>query len=97
MSQDKISVEEISRIAKLAQLQLSAEEVSNYSQQLSKAIGYFEQISQVQTARVEPLVTPTEIENILRKDEVKTETSSEEILRNAPHKTGSLFTVPPVV
>ncbi len=93
----KLSTTEITHIAKLARLDLSANETTNYSLQLSKALDYFEQISQVETQGIVPLVTPTEIENILRKDEVYKELSSEEILKNAPHKTGHLFTVPPVV
>ena len=96
-SEASISQEEIIHIAKLARLQLTAEEIVTYSKQLSKAIGYFEQISEVPTEGIEPLVTPTDIEYVLRPDEVIRSVGSEEILANAPHKTGHLFTVPPVV
>ena len=92
-----ISQAEITHIAKLARLHLTPDEVATYSKQLSKAIGYFDQISGVNTTGIEPLVTPTEIENILRPDEVQKSLGSEEILANAPRKTGHLFTVPPVV
>lgn len=88
---------EVVHIAKLARLQVSPAEVQEYGEQLSRALEYFEQIAKVDTAGVEPLVTPTDIEEIWREDEVKKEFSSEEMIENAPHKTGNLFTVPPVI
>jgi len=96
-SYKEVSPQEITHIAKLARLELSPEEVQNYSQQLSKALGYFQQISEVNTSGIEPLLTPTKIDNVLRQDEVTKNLTVEEILQNAPHKTGNLFTVPPVV
>ena len=87
----------ISHIAKLARLDLSQQEIENFSQQLSKMLHHFEQISQVDTKDIVPLVTPTEIENILRADEVRREVAPESILEGAPQRTGHLFTVPPVV
>lgn len=88
---------EIIHIAKLARLKLTDKEVQDYSEQLSKAMGYFEQISKVNTDGVEPLFTPSDIEPMWRADEAKRELSAEELVANAPHKTGHLFTVPPVI
>lgn len=87
----------IEHIAKLSRLKLTDEEVKEYSQQLSKALDYFNQISKVATDGVEPMVTPSEIEDFWREDAVVKEISAEEIVANAPQKQGNLFTVPPVV
>ena len=87
----------IANIAKLARLKVSESEITEYSQQLSKMLGYFEQISKVNTQDVEPLVTPSEIQEVWRMDSAKVETTAEEIVQNAPQKSGYLFTVPPVV
>lgn len=87
----------IEHIAKLARLELTEKEAQEYSEQLSKALNYFEQISKVETQGVAPLVTPTDIENYWREDIVSRELSSEEMLANAPAKSGYLFKVPPVV
>ncbi|PIS11633.1 MAG: Asp-tRNA(Asn)/Glu-tRNA(Gln) amidotransferase subunit GatC [Bdellovibrio sp. CG10_big_fil_rev_8_21_14_0_10_47_8] len=87
----------VQHIATLARLYVTESEAQEYSRQLSKILGYFEQISQVNTQGVEPLVTPTEIECFWREDVVQKELSAEEIVANAPEKTGHLFTVPPVV
>lgn len=87
----------IEHIAKLSRLQISEQEASAYSAQLSKALGYFEQISKIDTTGIVPLVTPTEIEPYLREDAVKAEFTAEEMTANAPTKAGNLFKVPPVV
>lgn len=87
----------IEHIAKLARLHISEAEAQEFSMQLSKALGYFEQISKVPTEGVEPLVTPSEIETFWREDGVKKQLSAEELVSNAPDKIGNLFRVPPVV
>lgn len=101
MQQDKmpasLSPEEVLKIASLARLKLEPAEVDQYARQLNEMLGYFQQISRVNTEGVDPLVTPTEIEMIWRVDEVRREQTTAEIVANAPQKTGNLFTVPPVV
>lgn len=87
----------IEQIAKLSRLHVSEQEANEYSVQLSKALGYFEQISKVDTHGVEPLITPTEIESYWREDQPKSEYTPEEMTANAPSKAGNLFKVPPVV
>lgn len=87
----------VEHIAKLARLHVSEEDAKQYSAHLSNVLKYFEQISQVKTDGVEPLVTPTDFEAFWREDVSKKELTAEEIVANAPQKTGNLFTVPPVV
>lgn len=87
----------IEHIAKLARLHVSESEAVQYSEQLSKALGYFEQISKVDTKGIEPLVTPSEIAAFLREDVVRRDNTPEEMTANAPDKMGNLFRVPPVV
>lgn len=93
----KVDKKAVEQIAKLARLQMSDAEASEYSEQLSKVLNYFEQISQVDTKGVEPLVTPSEIQSYWRADQAHQEISAEEMVANAPQKTGHLFTTPPVV
>lgn len=87
----------IAHIAHLAKLHVSESEAQAFAAQLSKVLGYFEEISKVNTEGVEPLVTPSEVEAFWREDHVIKELTAEEIVANAPVKTGHLFTVPPVV
>ena len=87
----------IEHIAKLARLHITDDEAQEYSSQLAKALGHFEQISKINTEGIEPLVTPTEIEAYWREDVVKHDFTAEEMTANAPAKVGNLFKVPPVV
>lgn len=87
----------IQKIAHLARLQLTAEEANELSEQLSKIILHFDEISALNTEGVEPLITPSEIEYSLRDDQVKQDFQAEQMVANAPDKQGHLFKVPPVV
>lgn len=87
----------IEHIAKLAKLQVSDQEANEFSEQLSKALGFFNQISAVETAGVEPMVSPTQIETFWREDVASREATSEEMIANAPDKVGNLYKVPPVI
>ena len=87
----------VEHIAKLARLHISEDDAKTYSQHLSNVLKYFEEISKVKTDNVEPLVTPTDFEAFWRPDVAVKELTAEEIVANAPQKTGNLFTVPPVV
>lgn len=101
MQQDKkpaaLSAEEVQKIAFLARLKLDGSEVEQYARQLNDMLGYFNQISTIDTTGIEPLVTPSDIEMVWRADETHREQTTAEIVANAPQKTGNLFTVPPVV
>lgn len=87
----------LEHIATLARLQLTDKEATELSEQLSKVLGHFEQISQIKTEGVEPMVTPSEIQAFWREDELKKEFTADEMTQNAPDRLGHLFKVPPVV
>lgn len=92
-----ISKEEILKIAKLSRLNLNQSEQDHFSEQFSAILDYFEQMAKIDTSGVEPLITPTEIELHWREDEAKTWNVGEQVIEQAPDKSGRLFKVPPVV
>jgi aspartyl-tRNA(Asn)/glutamyl-tRNA(Gln) amidotransferase subunit C len=93
---EKLSLEAVKKVAQLSRLKLTDTELAAIQNQLSAVLENFEQISQVKTDGVRPLVTPTEIAQVLRPD-IAEVFDSEKILANAPEKAGRLFKVPPVV
>ena len=97
MSDSKFNKDVIQKIANLARLHLTPEQANEYSEQLSKIILHFDEISSINTEGVEPLITPSEIEYTLREDSVKQNYHAEDMVANAPDKQGNLFKVPPVV
>lgn len=88
---------DVNKIAHLARLRINDSEVGEYQKQMSDILQYFEEIASVDTAGVEPMVTPSEIELIFREDKKEKCQSAEEALQNAPERMGNLFKVPPVV
>ncbi len=94
---DKFNKDVIQKIANLARLRLSPEEANEFSEQLSKIIIHFDEISNIDTQGIEPLITPSEIEYSTREDVAKQNFKAEDMVANAPEKQGNLFKVPPVV
>jgi len=93
-----ITEAKVQEIAKLAQLKLTPEEVKLFSEQLKPVIEYFDRLSKVDTAKYEPLATPTDIKFREREDVFKPFAQAvERVLANAPDKKNNLFKVPPVV
>lgn len=92
-----IDLKTVERIAHLARLEVSPAQAQEFSEQLTKILGYFEQISKLDTKNIEPLVTPSDIEAFWRDDEQVIKYNSEDMVANAPDKVGSLYKVPPVV
>ena len=92
-----ISEDEVARVAHLARLSLTPEETRSLATQLSSVLKNFDQVSKVNTEGVEPLVTPTDIEQFWRQDQMERWESVQAAMQNAPEVVGNLFKVPPVV
>jgi aspartyl-tRNA(Asn)/glutamyl-tRNA(Gln) amidotransferase subunit C len=92
-----IQPEEVEKIASLARLALTPEEKTKFASQLTAVLQSFKTLEQIPTDKVEPLITPSEIELVFRADQVVPGMGVEAALANAPEKSGHLFKVPPVV
>ena len=88
---------DVKKVARLARLNISAEEETLYQEQLQSIIQHFQQLDEVNTDGVEVFISPVENQNSLRKDVVKNELNQEAALDAAPELMGRLFRVPPVV
>lgn len=92
-----MDAETLKKMAHLSRLELSEAESNQLGKDLGKVLNFFNQIAEVDTKGVQPMVTPVEIENFLREDEKNNEIKTEDIMANAPSRAGNLFKVPPVV
>lgn len=79
-----LSKSEVKHIAKLAKLNLSEEEITKYSQQLSSILAYSEMLQEVNTDNIQPLAQITGLQNIKRTDEVLPQNLSEALLQCSP-------------
>ena len=94
-----MELKEIQRVAKLARIQLTSKEETQFSNDLNNILNAFSNLNSVETNGLEPLVTPVLNETHLRADEAveQSESTQELLLQSAPEVSGHLYRVPPVV
>ncbi|MDP4000010.1 MAG: Asp-tRNA(Asn)/Glu-tRNA(Gln) amidotransferase subunit GatC [bacterium] len=69
----KIDRQAVEKVARLARLALSDDDIAVYQGQLSSILGYIEQLDEVDTADVPPTAQVTGLVNVLADDEIKNE------------------------
>jgi aspartyl-tRNA(Asn)/glutamyl-tRNA(Gln) amidotransferase subunit C len=89
--------EQVVKIATLARLKLTEDELSAMAGDLSAMLDYVEQLQGVDTEGVEPFANPSEHVNVFRDDVVKTSSTVDQSLANAPKRVGDFFAVPPIL
>jgi aspartyl-tRNA(Asn)/glutamyl-tRNA(Gln) amidotransferase subunit C len=92
-----LTIQEVEYIAELARLQLSAEEINRFRDQLSDILDYAARLRSVDTSGIAPTSSVLPERSVLRPDEVRPGLSQEELLSNAPDATKGQFRVPPVL
>src|SRR4051794_22952270 len=89
------------RVAELARLELSDQEVSTFTSQLGEILKYVEQLQKVDTQNIEPLTHPLELKTPLRADEVRPSLVDQDgkpkVLSSAPDVLYDGFKVPPIL
>lgn len=81
----KLSRSDVLKLARLARLHLSDEEVETFQKEISAILGYVEQLQQADLKDVEPTYQVTGLKDVMRPDEVKEYgVSPAELLKNAP-------------
>lgn len=93
----QVNDELVNHLSHLARLEFEAEERDAIKADLEKVIGFCEQLNQVDTEGVEPLIYMTDDVNVLRVDEVKGHLNKAEALLNAPKKDSDYFRAPKVI
>jgi aspartyl-tRNA(Asn)/glutamyl-tRNA(Gln) amidotransferase subunit C len=90
---------DVLRIAELARLELSDEEVELFSRQITDILGYAEQVRDVDTSGVSPTSHPLDVQPSWREDVVQPGLDRAVALSNAPDadREAGLFKVPKVL
>jgi aspartyl-tRNA(Asn)/glutamyl-tRNA(Gln) amidotransferase subunit C len=92
-----ISRQDIEKVALLARLQLTEDELSRMTDELAHIVGYVDQLSEVNTDGIEPMAHAIETANVFRDDVVAESLPREEALGNAPHHDERGYLVPAVL
>ena len=87
----------LQRIASLARLKIPENELIVLEKDLNNILRWVEQLSEVNTDDVDPMIGSLANELLMRKDEVVDGGYPEDILINSLEKRGNFFTVPKVV
>ena len=92
-----IPPEEVRRIAALAHLELSEAEVQRYSDDLSRILDYIDQLKEVNTEGIEPLIHVFDRRGSGRPDQVGPSLPVSDALHDAPKRQDDFYQVPRVV
>ena len=87
----------IIRVSELARLELSEEEMREFSKQLSEIVQYVEKINELNTDSVEPTDHIVELKNVFRSDKVGASLPVEFIKAIAPCFEEGHVVVPKVI
>ena len=93
----RISSDEVKKVAQLARLELNESEINQHSEQLEKILEYIKQLEKINTDNIPCTTRAIEVVNVLRKDEKKDYTESEELLDLAPSRENKFFKVPKII
>ena len=88
---------DVAYVAKLARLNLTAEETQLFQSQLGDLLAYAEKLREVDVSEVNAASHAVPMFNVFRADEAREWFTADEALSNAPRQANRLFIVPKVV
>ena len=93
----KISRAEVEKVATLARLELSEDEVEHLTEDLSSILSYIAKLEELDTGDVEPTSHVVAMKTPYRADVVTNEPSTDDALANAPQRDDNYFVVPSII
>lgn len=87
----------VEKVALLARLKLTEQEIETMTDQLGQIVGYVDQLSEVDTEGVEPMAHAVEVTNVFAEDKVAPSLPREQALANAPRSNDRGYLVPAVL
>jgi aspartyl-tRNA(Asn)/glutamyl-tRNA(Gln) amidotransferase subunit C len=88
---------DVEKVALLARLQLSEQELQTMTGQLAQIVGYVDHLAEVDTQGVEPMAHAVETANVFAEDRVEPSLPREQALANAPRHNNRGYLVPAVL
>jgi aspartyl-tRNA(Asn)/glutamyl-tRNA(Gln) amidotransferase subunit C len=92
-----LSADDVRKLALLARLEISEEEVKQLTPQLEAILGFVAKLSELDTTSVEPMTTALDVDNRWRSDVVEPGLDRTAALSNAPASDEECFRVPAVL
>jgi aspartyl-tRNA(Asn)/glutamyl-tRNA(Gln) amidotransferase subunit C len=90
-------VEIVTKVARLARLDLTSEEIGRTTSQLAGMLEHFADIDALDLREVEPMAQPYALDNVFREDVIVAGLDRDEVLAAAPDAEDGRFRVPPII
>ena len=87
----------MAKVARLARLDLTDEQIAVATDQLAGMLDHFADIDALDLADVEPMTQPYPLINVLREDVPAPTLDRDEVLASAPAAVDARFRVPPII
>lgn len=92
-----ITAADVEKVALLSRLILTPEELASMTSELGAIVGYVDQLGEVDTEGIEPMVHAIELENVTKDDTVAPSLPRGEALATAPKHNDEGYLVPAVL
>ena len=92
---ERLTREDVAKVAYLARLDLTDEEIDRATEQLDDMLGHFADIDALDLDDVEPMTQPYPLVNVMRDDTLGPVLDRDEALAQAPAAEDGRFRVPP--
>lgn len=97
MPEQKITLDQVRHVAKLARLDLSEAQAAKFAPQLESILEYVAKIDRIDVSGVEPMAHVLPLQNVLREDVAEPGLPVEKVLQDAPETDGPFFKVPKII
>ncbi len=94
---EQLTLDEVSRVAFLARLELSGDEKTRLTTDLNGILGQFTRLQELDTQGVPPTSHSLPLQNVLREDAVRPSLPREQATANATDKRDGNFIVPQIM
>ena len=94
---DRITPDDVVKVARLARLSLGDDELAVATSELRAMLEHFADIDALDLDDVEPMTHPVPIDNVMRNDVPAPPLDRDEVLAAAPDAADGRFQVPPII
>ena len=92
-----LSADEVRKVALLARLELSDDEIEMQAKNLNNLLAQFEALQNLDVTGIEPTSHSVPVFNVLREDQSRPSLPREQALANAPEQRDGCFIVPRIL
>ena len=91
---NKISEQEVRKIAELSRLSLASDELKKRTEDMNNILNYMDTLNEIDTDNVEELYNVNDMSNPLRDDTFEQSLEKKDVLKNSPSSNDDYIEVP---